>query len=32
MSDSDWAPKITAGYVERPGARVYYEVAVKFGS
>jgi 3-oxoadipate enol-lactonase len=27
MSDSDWAPKITAGYVERPGARVYYEVA-----
>ncbi len=27
MRDCDWAPKITAGYVERPGARVYYEVA-----
>lgn len=27
MRDSDWAPKITAGYVDRPGARVYYEVA-----
>jgi pimeloyl-ACP methyl ester carboxylesterase len=27
MSKSDWAPKVTAGFVERPGARVYYEVA-----